>query len=65
MLVSRLKEKNVFQSGTNIIFYGRREKDLLSFFTEHNNLVFYKDIGNQKKIHQMSDVFSSTVQNVV
>lgn len=64
MLVSRLKEKNVFQSGTNIIFYGRREKDLLSFFTEHNNLVFYKDNGNQK-IHQMSDVFSSTVQNVV
>jgi DNA gyrase/topoisomerase IV subunit B len=49
LLASRLKEKNVLHSGTKIIFYRRREKDLLSFFTEDNNLVFCNDIGNLLK----------------
>jgi len=44
LLASRLKEKNVLQSGTKITFYRRREKDLLPFFTKENNLVYCNDI---------------------
>ena len=50
LLASRLKEKNVLQTGTKITFYRRREKDLLPFFTKDNNVVFCNDIGNLKKI---------------
>jgi hypothetical protein len=49
LLVSRLKENNVLHPGTKITFYRRREKDLLPFFTEDNNLVFCNDIGNLLK----------------
>jgi hypothetical protein len=49
LLVSRLKEKSVLHPGTKISFYQRRENDFLSFFTEDNNLVFCKDIGNLLK----------------
>jgi hypothetical protein len=46
---SILKEKNVLQPGAKITFNRRREKDLLSFFTKDNNLVFCNDIGNLLK----------------
>jgi hypothetical protein len=50
LLASRLTEKNVLHPGTKITLCRRREKDLLSFFTEDNLLVvFYNDIGNLKK----------------
>jgi hypothetical protein len=49
LLASRLKEKNVLHPGTKIKFYRRREKDLLLFLTEVNNLVFCNDIGNLLK----------------
>lgn len=53
-----------------ITIYGR-EKDLLLFITNNNDLIFYNDIGNFLKkiglpnITQVSSAFSSTVQNVV
>jgi DNA gyrase/topoisomerase IV subunit B len=62
LLASRLKEKNVLHPGMKITFYRRRENDLLPFITEDNNLAFCNDIRNLLK---KTDVFSSTVQNVV
>jgi hypothetical protein len=64
LLASRLKAKNVLHPGKKITFYRRREKYLLPFFTEDNNLVFCNDIGNLLKktglseITQVSGVFS-------
>ena len=55
LLASRLKEKNVLQPGKKITFYRRREKDLLSFFTKENNLVFCSDIGNLLKKTGLSE----------
>jgi hypothetical protein len=49
LLASKLKEKNVLQSGMKITFYRRREKDLLPFFTKENNVVFCNNIGNLLK----------------
>jgi len=40
LLASRLKEKNLLEPGTKITFYRTREKDLLPFFSEEQNLVF-------------------------
>lgn len=40
LLASRLKEKNLLEPGTKITFYCTREKDLLPFFSEEQNLVF-------------------------
>ena len=45
VLTSRLNEKNLLQPGTNITFFGRREKDLLPYFSKENNLVFCNDVG--------------------
>lgn len=44
LLASRLKEKNLLESGTKITFYRNREKNLLPFFSENNKLVFCSDI---------------------
>lgn len=49
LLASRLKEKNALKPGTKITIYRNREKDLLPFFTEDNNLVFCNDISNLLK----------------
>jgi DNA gyrase/topoisomerase IV subunit B len=43
LVASRLKEKNVLHPGMKITVHQRREKDLLPFFTEDNNLVFCKE----------------------
>jgi hypothetical protein len=59
LLASRLKENNVYHPGTKIAFYRRREKDLLPFFTEDNNLVFCNDIGNLLKKIGLSEVQSA------
>jgi hypothetical protein len=59
LLASRLKEKNILRTGTKITFYRRREKDLLPFFTEDNNLVFSNDIGNILKKIGRSEYNSS------
>ena len=59
LLASTLKEKNVLHPGTKITFYRRREKNLLPFFTEDNNLVFYNDIGNLLKKIGLSGYNSS------
>jgi hypothetical protein len=55
LLASRLKEKNVLHPGTKITYYRRREKDLLLFFTEDNNLVSCNDIGNLLKMIGLSE----------
>lgn len=44
LLASRLKEKNLLCRGTNITFYRKRDKDLLPFFTQENDLVFCNNI---------------------
>jgi hypothetical protein len=45
-LASRLKEKNVLHPGMKVTFYRRRERGLLPFFTEDNNLVICKKNRN-------------------
>jgi hypothetical protein len=59
LLASRLKENNVFHPGTKITFHRRRKKDLLPFFTEHNNLVFCNDNANLLKKTVLSEYSSS------
>lgn len=44
LLASRLNDKNILERGTKITFYRTREKDLLPFFCQENNLVFCQDI---------------------
>ena len=44
LLASRLNEKNVLASGTKITFYRNRQKNLLPFFSENNQLVFCNDV---------------------
>ncbi|KAK4878970.1 hypothetical protein RN001_007116 [Aquatica leii] len=41
---SRLNEKNLLQPDINITFYRKRDKDLLPFYSEENNLVFCNNI---------------------
>lgn len=55
LLASRLNEKNLLDHGTNITFYRTREKDLLPFFSQENNLVFCQDVKGlliKMDIHQ-------------
>lgn len=54
-LSSRLKEGNVLRARTKITFYRRREKDLLPFFTEGNNVIFCNDIGGLLKKMSLSE----------
>lgn len=44
LLASRLKDKNLLEQGTKITFYRTREKDLLPFFTQEDNLVFCQNV---------------------
>lgn len=44
LLSSRLNDKNLLEVGTKITFYRTREKKLLPFFSEENNLVFCNDV---------------------
>lgn len=44
LLASRLKEKNLLYPGTKITYYRNREKDLLPFFSQDNNLVYCNDV---------------------
>ena len=43
LLASRLNEKNLYP-GTKITYYRNREKDLLAFFSQEDNMVFCNDI---------------------
>nr|CAI5820804.1 unnamed protein product [Callosobruchus analis] len=49
VLASRLKEKNLLEQGTKITFYRTREKDLLPFFSQEDNLVFCHEIRGLMK----------------
>ena len=44
LLASRLKDKNLLEQGTKITFYRTREKDLLPFFSQEEDLVFCHEI---------------------
>jgi hypothetical protein len=44
-LASRLKERNLVTPDTNISVYRRREKNLVSFFSEANDFVFCNNIS--------------------
>ena len=55
LLASRLNEKNLLHAGTKITFYRTREKDLLPFFSEENNLVFCNDVGGLLKKMGLSE----------
>lgn len=44
LLASRLHEKNLLQPGTKVSFYRTREKDMLPFFTQEDNLTFCLDV---------------------
>jgi DNA gyrase/topoisomerase IV subunit B len=46
LLASRLKEKNLLEPDVKVTFYREREKELLSYFIEEDNLVFCNDIEN-------------------
>jgi DNA gyrase/topoisomerase IV subunit B len=46
LLASRLKEKNLLEPDVKVTFYREREKELLSYFVEEDNLVFCNDIEN-------------------
>jgi hypothetical protein len=46
LLASRLKEKNLLEPDAKVTFYREREKELLSYFVEEDNLVFCNDIEN-------------------
>lgn len=44
LLASRLNDKNLLEQETKISFYRTREKDLLPFFSQDDNLVFCHEI---------------------
>ena len=44
ILASRLKDKNCLRTGGSITFYQTREKKLLLYFSEQDELVYCKDI---------------------
>ena len=44
ILASRLKDKKCLRTGTSITFYRTREKELLPYFREEEELVYSKDI---------------------
>ena len=44
LLASSLQEKNLLHAGTSVIFYRKREKELLKYFTFEDGLVFCNDI---------------------
>ena len=44
ILASRLKDKNCLRTGASITFYRTREKELLPYFSEQDELVYCKDI---------------------
>ncbi|CAB3235597.1 unnamed protein product [Arctia plantaginis] len=44
LLASRLKEKKVLAPNTKVTIYRTREKDLLKYFSQENDLVFCQDI---------------------
>lgn len=46
LLALRLKEKNLLSPGTKITVYREREKELRSYFSEENNIVFCSNITN-------------------
>ncbi|GBL88944.1 hypothetical protein AVEN_159031-1 [Araneus ventricosus] len=51
LLASRFNDKNLLEQGTKIIFYRSREKCLLPFFSQEDNLVFCHEIrGLMEKI---------------
>ena len=45
LLASRLKEKNLLQSGTLILFYRKRHYEFLSYFTQENDIVYCNDVA--------------------
>lgn len=45
LLASRLKEKRCLQPGVTITTYRNRERDILPFFTEANDIVYCNDIS--------------------
>ncbi|KAL4107754.1 hypothetical protein QTP88_018046 [Uroleucon formosanum] len=58
LLASRLNDKNLLNSGTKITFYRTREKDLLSFFSHENDLVFCNDINGLLLKMGLNEYFS-------
>ncbi len=38
-----MNEKNLFQFGTKVLFYRRRENDLLQYFIIDSDLVYFHD----------------------
>lgn len=44
LLASRLREKNLLEFGTKVTFYRTREKDLLNFFSQEDDIVFCQDV---------------------
>ena len=44
LLASRLNHKNLLERGTKITYYRTREKNLLSFFSQENNLAYCHEV---------------------
>ncbi|KAJ8957397.1 hypothetical protein NQ318_004877 [Aromia moschata] len=55
VLASRLNDKNLLEQGTKITFYRTREKDMLPFFSQEDNLVFCHEIRGLMKEMGLSE----------
>ncbi|GBM86110.1 hypothetical protein AVEN_167766-1 [Araneus ventricosus] len=69
-LASRLNDNNSLEQGTKITFYLTKEKDLLPFFSQEENLVFCLIEGLLEKwifpnIFQMIGAYLLTAQSEV
>ena len=45
LLASRLNDNNLLERGTKITYYRTREKNLLPFFSQENNLVYCHEVS--------------------